>query len=74
MEIVYSGFKRKAPSGVAIVLAPDVQLDGVLDVERGRILGASVILNGLKLFIFSCYATTDTKYYSDDIKTPFIPL
>ena len=65
-KIVYSGFKRKAQAGVAIVLAPHAQIDDVLDVERGRILGARIILS-----IFSCYAPTDTKSYSDDITNTF---
>ena len=70
-RVLYTGFKRKAQAGVAIVLAPHVILDDIMHVEQGRIIGARVRTNGLKLSIFSCYAPTDTKSYSNQIKINF---
>ena len=70
-RVIYTGFKRKAQAGVAIVLAPHVRLDDIMDIEQGRIIGARVRIKGLKLSVFSCYAPTDTKSYSDQIKNTF---
>ena len=70
-RVVYSGFKRKAQAGVAIALAPHVKLEDIIHVEAGRIIGARVIINGIKLSIFSCYSPTDTKSYSEQTKDAF---
>ena len=70
-RVLYTGFKRKAQAGVAIVLAPHVILDDIMDVDQGRIIGARLKIKGLKLSVFSCYAPTDTKSYSDQIKNSF---
>ena len=70
-KVIYSGFKRKAQAGVGIVLAPHVNLQDIIHVEAGRIIGARVILNGIKLSLFSCYDPTDTKSYSEQIKENF---
>ena len=70
-RVLYTGFKRKAQAGAAIVLAPHVILDDIMDIELGRIIGARVRIRGLKLSVFSCYAPTDTKSYSDQIKNNF---
>ena len=40
-------------------------------VEAGRVIGARIIINGIQLPIFSCYAPTDTPSYSDQIKDTF---
>ena len=42
-----------------------------MDVDQGRIIGARLKIKGLKLSVFSCYAPTDTKSYSDQIKNSF---
>ena len=70
-RFIYSGFKRKAQAGVGIALAPHVKVEDIMYVEAGRILGVRVIVNGIKLSIFSCYSPTDTKSYSDQIKDAF---
>ena len=70
-RVIYSGFKRKAQAGVAIVLAPHVQLKDVVYVEAGRIIAARVIINGLKFSLVCCYAPTDTKSYSEEQKNTF---
>ena len=70
-RVLYTGFKRKAQAGAAIVLAPHVILDDIMEIESGRIIGARIRIRGLKLSVFSCYAPTDTKSYSDQIKNSF---
>ena len=70
-RVIYSGFKKKAQAGVGIILAPRAQLEDVIQVKEGRIIGARVVLNGIKLSIFSCYSPTDTKSYSDQTKDEF---
>ena len=70
-KIIFSGFKKKAQAGVAIVLAPHVVLEDVIFVKEGRIVGVRVIVNGINLSIFSCYSPTDTKSYSDATKDAF---
>ena len=70
-RVIYSGFKKKAQAGVAIVLAPHVVLEDTIFVKEGRIIGVRVIVNGIKLSIFSCYSPTDTKQYSDSTKDLF---
>ena len=51
-KIIFSGFKKKAQAGVAIVLAPHVVLEDVIFVKEGRIVGVRVIVNGINLSIF----------------------
>ena len=68
--VIYTGFKKKAQAGVGIILAPHVQLEDVIPVKEGRIIGAQVVLNGTKLSILSCYSPTD-KSYSDQTKDEF---
>ena len=70
-KFIYSGFKKKAQAGVGIALAPHVKLEDVMHVEAGRILGVRVLVNGIKLSIFCCYAPCDTKSYSDTTKDAF---
>ena len=70
-RVIYSGFKKKAQAGVAIVCAPHVTVEDEIFVQEGRIVGARVIVNGTKLSIFSCYSPTDTKVYSDTTKDAF---
>ena len=70
-RVIYSGFKKKAQAGVAIVLAPHVILEDTILVKEGRIIGVRVIVNGIKLSVFSCYSPTDTKQYSDSTKDLF---
>ena len=70
-RVIYSGFKKKTQAGVGIILAPHVQLKDVIHAKKGRILGARVIINGIKLSIFSCYSPTDTKSYSEQTKDEF---
>ena len=52
-RVIYSGFKKKAQTGVGIILAPQVQLEDVIQVKEGRIIGARLVLIGTKLSIFS---------------------
>ena len=70
-RFIYSGFKRKAQAGVGIALAPHVKIEDIIYVEAGRIIGVRVIVNGIKLSIFSCYSPTDTKSYSEQSKDAF---
>ena len=70
-RVIYSGFKKKAQAGVAIVCAPHVTVEDEIFVKEGRIVGARVTVNGTKLSIFSCYSPTDTKVYSDATKDAF---
>ena len=70
-RVLYSGFKKKAQAGVVIVLAAHICLKDVIYVEAEHIIGACIIINGIKLPIFSCYAPTDTPSYSDQIKDTF---
>jgi len=70
-RVIYSGFKKKAQAGVAIVCAPNVTVEDEIFVKEGRIVAARVIVNGTKLSIFSCYSPTDTKTYSDSTKDAF---
>ena len=70
-RVIYSGFKKKAQAGVAIVCAPHVTVEDEIFVKEGRIVAARVIVNGTKLSIFSCYSPTDTKTYSDSTKDAF---
>ena len=70
-KVLYSGFKKRIQAGVAIVLAPHIKVEDIMYVEDGRIIGARIIVNGLRLSVFSCYAPTDTKSYSDQQKTGF---
>ena len=70
-RFIYSGFKKKARAGVGIALAPHVKLEDTIHVEAGRIIGVRVIVNGIKLSIFSCYSPCDTKSYSDQTKDAF---
>ena len=55
-RVHYSGLKKKAAAGVAIVLAPHVKF---IDVERyveGRIILVRVTVHGIRLSVLSCYA------------------
>ena len=48
-RVIYSGFKKKAQAGVAIVCAPHVTVEDEIFVKEGRIVAARVIVNGTKL-------------------------
>ena len=64
-RVIYSGFKKRAQAGVAIVCAPHVIVEDEIFVKEGRIVAARVIVNGTRLSVFSCYSPTDSKSYSD---------
>lgn len=68
-RIIYSGLKRKAQAGVAIVLAPHVK---IVDIEyqiEGRLLLTRISVYGTKLAIISCYAPTEE--YSTSVKEAY---
>ena len=69
-RFIFSGFKRKAQADVGIALAPHVKIEDIMHVKAGCVW-QPVIINGIKLSIFSCYFPTDTKSYSDQTKDAF---
>ena len=70
-KVIYSGFKRRSQAGVGVALAPRVTLVDVIYVEDGRIMCVCIIVNGIKLTVFCCYAPTDTKSYAEQQKIAF---
>lgn len=70
-KVIYSGFKRRSQAGVGVALAPHVTVVDVIYVEDGRIMCVCIIVNGIKLSVFYCYAPTDTKSYAEQQKIAF---
>ena len=67
-RVLYNGMGT-ARAGVAVVLAPHVQLVDVDHVMEGRITLVRVKVNGIKLGIYSCYCPTED--HSDTTKESF---
>ena len=68
-KMVWSGCKRKKLFGVAILLAPHVQLESHSEHLPARILSCVVQCKGLKLAVLNVYAPTDEA--SPTTKTAF---
>ena len=52
-------------------MAPHVKVEDVFYIKSVRIIGARVVIRGMKLSVFSCYFPTDTKAYSDQTNDEF---
>ena len=59
-ELVYSGLKRKAAAGCAVLLSPTVALIEYEIIEPGRILFCRVKYRGIRLCLWCCYGPTNT--------------
>ena len=68
-QFVWSGFKRKAEAGVALILAPHVQLIDTKVHLDARIISARVIIHGLCLSLICAYSPIETS--TDSAKSIF---
>ena len=68
-RLIWFGFKHKAQAGVAIVIAPHVELVECHNHLAGRIMSARIIVHGLHLAITNVYSPTDVS--SESSKNSF---
>ncbi len=69
-QMVWSGHKRKREHGVAILLAPYVNLEEFQEHLAARIISAKVRVHGMRLSILNAYAPTDVTV-AESTKTTF---
>lgn len=63
----YVGYKNKSDAGVEFLFSSRVQIEDVKLVST-RLARADIVLGGLKMGIFTCYAPPDTESHSEAYK------
>ena len=58
-QLIWSGHKRKARHGVALLLAPHVKIEDFKEYQPARVLTAMIEVKGMRLCILNAYSSTN---------------